>query len=328
MIDLRGKYIKYDETITEDVFDRIVYALLSGQCAMSGVSLNYKVFKMYGNLCIRRSDGLVVGCTNPKLPLLEQIKVSDILGEGWDNKSFTQTLIEEEQESIRRNLKLYLDMNPPIEVKDELWYKKLKKGDFVVSLTDYFPDSTRMKDYVFFIEEDFDQPHRQNLADRIHYIGMSSGSCSSYSVEEFRLATQQEKELYLAFGKPVHINTPLPKDNASTSLKQASNELLLEEARRRYPVGTMYDHYGVICTVCGDFILYEYNDGVKISDGYGGSVYDRGVWSNIEQLPTQPKLTYEGCVVHVETKKQPVLLDSFEPIKVNEYKDVNINNLI
>lgn len=227
MIDLNDTHIKYDDTITEDVFNRIVSVASSvGYTPKKWCHIDfcYENFRDRndangGYLRFINQVAFIDNCKNSRT----EIKVSDILGEGWDKKSLTQTLIEDEQESIRRNLKLYLDMNPTIELKDEFWYKKLKKGDFVVSLTDYFPDSTRRKDYVFFIEEDFVKPHRQNLADRIHYIGMSSGSCSAYSVEEFRPATQQEKELYLAFGKPVHINTPLPKDNASTCPKQASN---------------------------------------------------------------------------------------------------------
>lgn len=189
MIDLRGKYIKYDETITEDVFDGIIWAVKAvGFMESIGDTMNKHCnFKKYNYLCFFYDKG--VDQYQVRLAssgMYEQIKVSDILGEGWDKK----------------------------ETKDEFWYKKLKKGDFVVSLD---ADSEAMKkDFIFEVKE-YKYPWIYVSID------LKESDRNGLTSDYLRLATQQEKELYLAFGKPVHINTPLPKDNASTSLKHTSN---------------------------------------------------------------------------------------------------------
>jgi hypothetical protein len=173
------------------------------------------------------------------------------------------------------------------------WYEDIKKGDFVVNISSDYNDTQ----IGFIYEVDYCQ------VEKAHWWYIKTGlgrQCAPPMNYGWRPATQQEKELYLLFGKPVHINTPLPKDNGSTALKTHSNELL-EEAKRKYTKGTkvvcLEDGVGYIIDgfneVIGDMIWFKSPNREDVL------VFSDGVWAEIISEPKQ-----SNRCVHVTTKQQ------------------------
>lgn len=63
--------------------------------------------------------------------------------------------------------------------------------------------------------------------------------------------------------------------------RETITKFLREEASRRgYKIGTKYLYMGNLNLIGGDVFIY-YSNGDHLTDGYGGAVYDKGVWSQI-----------------------------------------------
>jgi hypothetical protein len=274
----------------------------------------YYVVELYGSIYLLKFVGDGSNCDN-----IQDWKNFHINGKFNDyNWDFSRLATPEEKQWLNCCIESgrFVSKEEALSSKGKLasdWYKSLKKGDFVVSVSGTKPYYE--KDNIY----EFAKRESRTLYTTIDSAGTKM---NGWSYPNFRPASQQEKELYLLFGKPVHINTPLPKDNSSTALKQASNELL-EEAKRRYPIGTKFypahagDDGKEFCIVTNNNFMsendcsYVYaltdNGGVydKSRDGKCGNtdfnriVCERGKWAEIIEQPKQTN----RCV-HVTTKQQ------------------------
>jgi len=89
-------------------------------------------------------------------------------------------------------LEKYKDLNIDKSQSVKEWYKTLKKDDYVVCLKDF--GSQRYANFVYKIYEDF--------VDCIYYFA----GTNSTAIDEFRLATKEERELYEKMRKPCSID--------------------------------------------------------------------------------------------------------------------------
>jgi hypothetical protein len=63
-------------------------------------------------------------------------------------------------------------------------------------------------------------------------------------------------------------------------------EQLLQQAKENYPRGTKYMYKGHNATVNGELQYHKCTSGkYMITDGWGGSVYNKGVWAEIVSYP-------------------------------------------
>ena len=104
------------------------------------------------------------------------------------------------------------------------------------------------------------------------------------------LAEEKEEEVP-EYYEAITSATNLTKGKIYKFVKMCPRQELLEEAKRRYPVGTKYKSVpeGHMAIVRGDFI-YLSN---AITDGWGGVVYHNEQWAEIipeEKAPTKEEI--------------------------------------
>ena len=99
--------------------------------------------------------------------------------------------------------------------QNDEWWKQLKTGDCMVCVKD---DSDHSRFHSGFIME-YDKM-RGNF---IFVTKTCDGINDGFHYINFRPAKPQETALYRAYGKPVHINTPMPQESASTSIKSSKD---------------------------------------------------------------------------------------------------------
>lgn len=177
------------------------------------------------------------------------------------------------------------------------WYKSLKDGDFIVSLTNNLP--FRKKDSIYKVRD-------TSFSYILGYVDENNiNRSTNYPEKEFRQATPEEAALYRKHGKPVSIDLLKEKKKEPVMDKEA----LLEEAKRRYPIGTKYRHIESFTEYVSDKIPYVYQESNSydfcIAAGKNkGLVYGDGKWAEIISKPEETSKSMENFYVKVNSQKQ------------------------
>lgn len=201
-MNLKDTYLKYDESITEEVFDKIVSLLNDkgfkyiGSGAQSYNSfINLRFIKTYLTKkwqCVSKS------CIDDQV----QITVTDILGEGWDKKEYS--------------------------VGD--WV--CANGKHHTFNNDSFPTGVAWK--IGSVRDNAKEPDNPYIkvdksSTKIAGSGTSSNAIRHATPEEIAKAKGETKE-----------ERPKPKRSRGANKKEDTSDSLLNEAKRRYPVGTKF----------------------------------------------------------------------------------------
>ena len=128
-------------------------------------------------------------------------------------------------------------------------------------------------------------------------------------------------------------NVYLPKDfvEKNPDIFELDYTKLLEEAHKRYPIGTKYisispDTLGIKPTVRESFMCVSTTKGlVKITDGCGGSVYYDGKWAEIVK---EPLFTTEDGVDIYEGDEYWVVFMNYEPERLIGVSTIKYTNFL
>jgi hypothetical protein len=148
---------------------------------------------------------------------------------------YAKSIRKATKEDIQRLTDLGYEVkdNKFVRIENE-WWKDLKEGDYIVSLTNFL--SSRRKNYIY--------KWRDPYGGKIGYWGHDKGDneCSSSEVNEFRKATPEEIKLYEHAGKPVDITTYKIND-MKNSFKVGDDGVhyklfeLVEESKKDFKIG-------------------------------------------------------------------------------------------
>jgi hypothetical protein len=221
-MDLKGKYLKYNESITEEVFDKIILTVEKAGMERTGSDPDFEGFKKHDALYFFSEGKYWSSARWGGECIPDQIQVSDILGEGWD-KVTTPTPMDKE------------------------WWKELKKGDYVVCTEKY--KTAAKANFIYLVLIGY------KGADTHCFFYSKHQSPMKDNMKYWRKATSDEIKLYEDAGEPVDVTTyVIPVEESTDDLAIDSWCVQITEENREvvkrwcgreweYTIGA---HYGMI----------------------------------------------------------------------------------